>query len=732
SFDPTFNELLVVNIPPHASADGAGGGWGVRLDLIQRPSANNQGDDILLAFAALPLDGFRPGAELSMTLAFPRQSQTTTTEQAEIFVTMFRQRRYILQDAAMSTLWHRLELTIDAMPATHGSLKHEQTIAVVQIVPSATTSVPLLVESPLPFPTIRCHADFAKANERTNNCRVTPGGHGDSTMFGWRYPALFDFSIVPNAFFIQVALYAPKATSTYVCVGSSAVTTLAVPSRQGSSVPWPSILMRMSDAPWEMPLHGMLRWWEGASWQDFRKQRVVCTNRLQATNQSRTVPQWMAAIARGLNRHPISTVVDTGGIVGMIAAMYQCRDIAPDSNDQTQLPSKKQDDPAVGNWQAQLQGLVAEIAAKQAFMDKMQIEMDKRTNAIKSCGVEIVDLRKNVQRKDQLIQALQLKLHNYEVLEQRQQEEIRLCLDGHGVSTTSFPVLAQHYTKLQSKHNTLEASHAQLSKKLLEARNFEAELLETKIQYKALEAAHLSQANFIQSQANFIQKANAEMQKLAVYKQTIATQETVIGKLENLVESKLAEAKASSVGPNVHAEIFRLRLENSYLKEQLTFVTLQLRSASSMQEQPHALSKANLEPLAAGKTTFSTSSRALQPLTSTTPPRRLKSPNVITSPPSTRRLRPQPNQCDTLTSVAPPQPETTDASTNTEPSSSDAAARMSVPSTDHDDNDKTEDVLRVKIRVLEDQLRLNTTSAAQEIAALKAHVFELELESQLH
>ncbi|RHY57400.1 hypothetical protein DYB30_001547 [Aphanomyces astaci] len=397
----------------------------------------------------------------------------------------------------------------------------------------------------------------------------------------------------------------------------------------------------------------------------------------------------MAAIARGLNRHPISTVVDTGGIVGMIAAMYQCRDIAPDSNDQTQLPSKKQDDPAVGNWQAQLQGLVAEIAAKQAFMDKVRGGLCTTMKATLS----YMTLLKNVQRKDQLIQALQVKLHNYEVLEQRQQEEIRLCLDGHGVSTTSFPVLAQHYTKLQSKHNTLEASHAQLSKKLLEARNFEAELLETKVRCQNLHS----------------------------------TQETVIGKLENLVESKLAEAKASSVGPNVHAEVFRLRLENSYLKEQLT-----LRSASSMQEQPHALSKANLEPLAAGKTTFSTSSRALQPLTSTTPPRRLKSPNVITSPPSTRRLRPQPNQCDTLTSVAPPQPETTDASTNTEPSSSDAAARMSVPSTDHDDNDKTEDVLRIKIRVLEDQLRLNTTSAAQEIAALKAHVFELELESQLH
>ncbi|RLN92490.1 hypothetical protein DYB28_015850, partial [Aphanomyces astaci] len=190
----------------------------------------------------------------------------------------------------------------------------------------------------------------------------------------------------------------------------------------------------------------------------------------------------MAAIARGLNRHPISTVVDTGGIVGMIAAMYQCRDIAPDSKDQTQLPSKKQDDPAVGNWQAQLQGLVAEIAAKQAFMDKVRGGLCTTMKATLS----YMTLLKNVQRKDQLIQALQLKLHNYEVLEQRQQEEIRLCLDGHGVSTTSFPVLAQHYTKLQSKHNTLEASHAQLSKKLLEARNFEAELLETKVRCQNL------------------------------------------------------------------------------------------------------------------------------------------------------------------------------------------------------------------------------------------------------
>ncbi|ETW00144.1 hypothetical protein H310_07552 [Aphanomyces invadans] len=729
SFNPVFNELLVVSIPPRAMQE-KDGGWGIRLDLVQRPSAT-PGEDTLAAFAALPLEAVRPDTEVSMTVEFPHQQQTCP-DQAQIFVTLFRQRR----DATMSPQWNRLELTVDAVPAIHSSFKPEQTIAVVQLLPTSTKTIPLLVESPLPFLTVRCHTDLVQAYESTNHYRVTPGGYVDDSMFAWRYPTLFDFSSAPTAFCFHISLYAPKATPSYVCVGSSSVTTFAVPTRQGSKVPWPSILIRMSDAPWEVPLHGMLRWWEGASWHDFRKERVVCTNRLHANNHTRPVPQWMAAIARGLNRHPISTVVDTGGIVGVIAAMYHSRDVDGQDSAST-LPLAANDEPVKtldAKWHAQLQRLVEDIASKQAFIDKMQKEMDKRTTAIKSCGVEIVDLRKHLQKKDQLIQSLQVKLHNYEALEQRQQEEIRICLDGNGASATSFPVLAQHHTKLQSKHNALEASHAELSKKLLEARNFEAELIEAKMQYKTLEAAHLAQANFIQ-------KANAEMQKLTVYKQTIATQETVIAKLEKLVESKLAEAKASAVGPNVHAEIFRLRLENSYLKEQLTYVSAtelhasnsrsitRLRAATALQDDSHPPHKGRIEPLVPPLSTSTTkpsmSSRALQPLPIN--PRRTTSPEETDRDMVAPRRHQPPNQSthDTQTTSRfvvhkPDNKPALDVSTNTD--------AVAVPSPD-EDKSYNEDVLWVKIRVLEDQLRVNTTAAAQEIATLKARVFELEVEA---
>ncbi len=54
------------------------------------------------------------------------------------------------------------------------------------------------------------------------------------------------------------------------------------------------------------------------------------------------------------------------------------------------------------------------------------------------------------------------------------------------------------------------------------------------------------------AQAAYVQKAQQEMQRLSIYKQTIATQETVIAKLETLIDSKLAEVKANVLGPNVH------------------------------------------------------------------------------------------------------------------------------------------------------------------------------------
>ncbi|KAF0739552.1 hypothetical protein Ae201684P_015032 [Aphanomyces euteiches] len=674
SFQTHFNELLVVNIPPSANQSG----WGIRLDVVQRlvNEKDSPDGDLLVAYAALPLEAFARNMERSLALHFPTPGLGKSEPVA--FVTFFRQTRSVSlqfemslkpssRDNASSSLWHRLEFTIDAItwPDRDTSIP-EQTLAMVQL---STSALPALadVAQLQPFQDIRSHHDVMRSLPATTNesvyFRVTPSASPSTSFDGpiltWQYPMLFDFPAVPTVCHVLVTLFTATRAG-YKCMGQCGQpVVLTMPSSLGTRQSAPDIFITMTEpTALELTLRSSLRWWSGATWPSFRKERVVCTNRPGSTSRKRTPQPWMAAIVRGLNRHPISAVVDTGGIVGVIAAMFQPVD----------APTVEK--PVQDTLQEQLECLMRELSSKQSFLDKMQKEMDKRTNAIKACGVEIVDLRKTIQRKDQTIQALQVKLNNYELLEQRQQEEIRLCLKGNesNNSKTTFPVLAQQYTKLQHKHNELEASHALLSRKLLEARNFEAELMDVKTQFQKLQDAHVAQAAFVQ-------KANTEVQKLAVYKQTIATQETVIAKLEKLVESKLAETKASHpLGPNVHAEIFRLRLENAYLKEQ----TKNRMATGRVEDHPSH----STPPLSGARR--NTGTTILQPLQSKSETR-----------------------------------QATDIK---------ACADQSTMTT-NDPNHGDENVLHVKIRVLESQLEVNATNAAQEIAALKARLFEYEMGS---
>ncbi|KDO21461.1 hypothetical protein SPRG_21156 [Saprolegnia parasitica CBS 223.65] len=353
------------------------------------------------------------------------------------------------------------------------------------------------------------------------------------------------------------------------------------------------IPLQMHSAPYSLVLRASLRIW--TSVETFRSKRIMCTNRTILKTHA-----WMGAIARGLSRHPISSVVDTGGISGVVASLF--RDESP-------------------------------------------------------------------AKEDQLLQTLQVKINNYETLEQRQQEELQLCLEGDRLTTSNMPLLAQHYRKLQSKYNDLDQSHRDLTQKLLSSRNFEAELLAVQTKYREMEAAHVAQAAYVQ-------KSQREMQKISVYKQTISTQESVIAKLEKLVDAKLGEAKANSIGPNVHAEIFRLRLENAFLKEQATY---------------HIASARAHEPGLGSARTMAT-----KPMV---PP--LRPPRQANGEASSDRDEPPPTKLFLPAIVA-----RADKAVNTE-----TPAALSSPRTGSTDDNN---VLVVRVRVLEDQLRVIATNAAQE------------------
>ncbi|CAK4120593.1 unnamed protein product [Aphanomyces euteiches] len=137
SFQTHFNELLVVNIPPSANQSG----WGIRLDVVQRlvNEKDSPDGDLLVAYAALPLEAFARNMERSLALHFPTPGLGKSEPVA--FVTFFRQTS---RDNASSSLWHRLEFTIDAItwPDRDTSIP-EQTLAMVQL---STSALPALAD----------------------------------------------------------------------------------------------------------------------------------------------------------------------------------------------------------------------------------------------------------------------------------------------------------------------------------------------------------------------------------------------------------------------------------------------------------------------------------------------------------------------------------------------------------------------------------------------------------
>ncbi|EQC28751.1 hypothetical protein SDRG_13435 [Saprolegnia diclina VS20] len=675
SASPIYNEMIAANVPSSVRTRGV---WGVVLEIIAK---SLDGQDMLLAAVAMPVEYLPLDSEASMELQLPPASSAFAAS-ASLLVTFFR--THLLRPPL-----HRAELTLESIGsnAMHPSLVDDKTRLRLEILDAGAAGTARTVDAPLPAPVVDS-ADALRSWQPIS-WRLTPGGRWDASAYHWQYPITFDCATL--ALRIQCSVYAPNLKGEMVCVGGSLPVTVSPPRATSSEAKTTvGIPLQMHSAPYSLVLRASLRIW--TSDDSFRSERVMCTNRTILKTHA-----WMGAIARGLNRHPISSVVDTGGISGVVASLFRdgaietripeprILELAPLDHLSEKVPLSDSGPPPLvatprDDMRDQLQTLSTELRSKQATIEKLHVEMDKRTQALRTCGTEIVDLRKTLQRKDQLLQTLQVKINNYEALEQRQQEELQLCLEGNRLTTSNMPLLAQHYRKLQTKYNDLDQSHRDLTQKLLACRNFEAELLAVQTKHREMEAAHVAQAAYVQ-------KSQREMQKISVYKQTISTQESVIAKLEKLVDTKLAEAKANSIGPNVHAEIFRLRLENAFLKEQATYYNIVLFTSDNN----------------------SARTMATKPMV---PP--LRPPRQANGEASSDSIRDQP---------PPPKPflpaivARADKAVNTET----PATLSSPPSTD--DNN----VLGVRVRVLEDQLRVIATNAAQEIAQLKAALFEHEM-----
>ena len=208
----------------------------------------------------------------------------------------------------------------------------------------------------------------------------------------------------------------------------------------------------------------------------------------------------------------------------------------------------------------QLKTLNDEVVHKQSLVDRLLNEVDRRTDAIKSCGAEIVDLRQQNKVLTQESVDLRTKLTAYVEKERRQEADIATALDrvNEGRNTGQ---LSKQFALLNEKYQSLQMVNKGLVHQVQSSGALNKQMSELKSDYSRLEKAHAVQGAYLQ-------KLQQDHQKVSVYKSTVRTQERVISKLEQLIESKVVDiGSESSVGPSVQAELHKLRLENKQLKQ---------------------------------------------------------------------------------------------------------------------------------------------------------------------
>ncbi|DAZ94757.1 TPA: hypothetical protein N0F65_011573 [Lagenidium giganteum] len=285
-----------------------------------------------------------------------------------------------------------------------------------------------------------------------------------------------------------------------------------------------------------------------ASWQEFissrLERRVVCTNRRNFKRPRQ--PEWMGAIIRGLNRCPIASLCDEGGVSGVVVGLFAEEKQATDAATVGLAPlvtEPTNPTPAVLELlQAQVQTLQRDATMKNKLIERLQNDVDARSNAIKMCGQDLVALRRELRQKDEQIDQLTARVREFEQRESQLMAE--LLEPGGAVGLRTDSAASHRLSLLLIKYKELERKHDAAVRKAEGSAEAvrEKELLQGR--YNELEQAHMEQATQLQ-------RLQREKQLLKGLKQTIQLQEQVIGKFESTVGTRTASNQALSAPATV-------------------------------------------------------------------------------------------------------------------------------------------------------------------------------------
>lgn len=203
--------------------------------------------------------------------------------------------------------------------------------------------------------------------------------------------------------------------------------------------------------------------------------------------------------------------------------------------------------------------LAADNSSKQSLIDRLIAEVDSRSDALRACGQEIVELRK---AKSELTMELDTARNRLAEAEADLENEVSELAESQNLeSLTDMVELRRRVTLFGAKYVAERSRNGDLMGRL---DTLQSALMQTNGVQKELERlqrAHGAQSRIVQE----LQDQNAE---IGLFRATIKTQEKVILKLEDLLEAKLRES-SSQGNIRLNEELDRLRARNRDLEQKI-------------------------------------------------------------------------------------------------------------------------------------------------------------------
>ncbi|KAE9343367.1 hypothetical protein PF008_g9717 [Phytophthora fragariae] len=511
----------------------------LKLELVQRGASHQE--DFLLATCVLPLVSLLE-CQLQQTrfaLAFPPVDATLTSiPTACLYVSLHVSPRH-----QVSSL-EQVEIMVESFTPVVVTGSEDEGLppdctslaTVINLHAHAGTNSPLFEKLEDHFTLLRDGQSLAAPNSVTINADSMLGVTSWSSsatgsasgVYEWFFPFNFAVPVESNqdtsAATVNIALF-KTSTVPHKLIGRGHLNLSSAPAQAVTKDGSP---LRHTVIPIELHADSSrvlghialrLRWWSAAAWKAFvddtAARRVICTNRWKRL--PRPTPAWMGALLRGLNRHPIASICDSGGVSSVLAEL-----LADSSSNGESKQSPEQ-----------LTHLQAEGTSQRLQIERLQNELDTRLAAIKTCGLEIVALRRAARLKDENLQKLKEQVEASQRREQQQLAELLTPTNGNG---SVFPMQAasQRFSLLASKYKELDQAYQTVKQQLADAHH-------SLDSYTALETRHakLQEAHLVQ--AALVQRLQRDKQHATALKKAVRMQEKVIRQFEQTVAQQSAE-----------------------------------------------------------------------------------------------------------------------------------------------------------------------------------------------